>query len=58
MYRRANLTGVNPLVYYLVGANRTLDAYVYAYVYICRKDFKRPYKHVGRRAFALSPFPV
>jgi len=32
MYRRANLTGVNPLVYYLVGANRTLDAYVCVYI--------------------------
>lgn len=34
MYRRANLTGVNPLVYYLVGANRTLDVHICVCVYM------------------------
>lgn len=38
MYRRANLTGVNPLVYYLVGANQTLDEYVR----VRWEDFKQP----------------
>lgn len=61
MYRRGNLTGVNPLVYYLVGANRTLGERVCVYIHIlvnvahvCRENFKRLYARGKTRVYLVA----
>lgn len=56
MYRRANLTGVNPLVHYLVGANRTLGEHACACVRVrvCRENFKRPYARGKTRVYLVA----